>query len=425
VVTHINSDYAYLIYDTIEGGPEFKKAHVESKKAKKGAASYELFKKTVKVEVVDPHTLRVTLRFPTAYFLDLTTMGAYQPVHRATIEKHGKVWHRSAETWVGNGPFTLAEWSPRKQLVMVPNKHYWDHKFVKLTKIVALPSDDLDVNYKKFINGEAHWTRTVPTAKLDDAKKRPEYFVAPYLGSYFYRFNTTREHLKDKRVRKALSLAVNRKTITRDVTKAGQIPAPWFCPPIPQAHYVPAKGFPYNPDAARKLLAEAGYPGGKDFPGMTVFFNTSEDHKKVAESIAQMWRETLGIKVSLQNSEWKVYLDEVTNLNYDIARAGWIGDYGDPMTFLDMWLTGGGNNNTGWSNKDYDRLIEEARAELDMKKRAALLLEAEKIVVEDEFPILPIYIYVNQGMRVQNLQGWFENVRDTHPFQYMYFEPAE
>jgi len=173
-------------------------------------------------------------------------------------------------------------------------------------------------------------------------------------------------------------------------------------------------------------MATAGYgSGGKEFPKITVFYNKSEDHKKVAEAIAQMWRENLGIKVSLQNSEWKVYLKTVELLDYDVARAGWIGDYGDPMTFLDMWVTGGGNNNTGWGSEKYDALIRQAQSEQDLAKRAGILLEAEKIVVEDEFPILPIYIYVNQGMKVESLQGWYENVRDLHPFQYMYFEPGE
>jgi len=418
VMTHIDADYSYLMYDYLAGGPAFKEVYVA------GGATYDKFKELVGVEVVDPYTLRITLQNPTAYFLDLTSFETYMPVHRATVEKDPKRWTQP-ESFVGNGPFVLQEWSARKQIVMVPNPAYWDRDFVKLTKITALPYDDLDVVYKKFLNREVHWIRTVPTAKLDDAKKRPEYFVAPYLGSYFYRFNTTREHLKDKRVRKALSLAVNRRTITGDVTKAGQIPAPWFCPAIKSARYEPPKGFPYNPDEARQLLAAAGYPGGKGFPKLTVFYNTSEDHKKIAEAIAQMWRENLGIEVSLQNSEWKVYLKDVENLDYDVARAGWIGDYGDPMTFLDMWVSGGGNNNTGWSNKRYDQLIEEARRELDLTKRAKLLQDAEKIVVEDEFPILPIYIYVNQGMRVDALAGWYENVRDLHPFQYMYFEPDE
>jgi oligopeptide transport system substrate-binding protein len=263
----------------------------------------------------------------------------------------------------------------------------------------------------------------VPTSKIDDAKRRPEYFVAPYLGSYFYRFNVTREHLKDKRVRQALSMAVNRETITRDVLKAGQIPATWYCPAIPSARYEPPKGIAYDPDKARALLAEAGYPGGKGFPKLTIFYNTHEDHKRVAERIAQMWRETLDIQVSLQNSEWKVYLRDVELLKYDVARAGWIGDYGDPMSFLDMWVTGGGNNNTGWGNAKYDELIRKAAVEPDLDKRAAIFREAELIVVEDEFPILPLYIYVNQGMKVDGLRGWYENVRDLHPLQYVYLEP--
>jgi len=427
VMTHLEADYAYLMKDYIAGGKKFFAAHVETVKGTKKPASYEVFQELVGVTVPDPYTLVVKLANPTAYFLDLTTFETYMPVHRATVEKWGDQWTRP-EHWVGNGPFRLQEWSPRKRIVMVPDPQYWDAGFVKLTKITALPLDDLDVVYKKFINGEVHWVKTVPTAKLDDAKKRPEYFVAPYLGSYFYRFNTTREHLKDKRVRKALSLAVNRKTITGDVTKAGQIPAPWFCPAIASAKYEPPKGFAYDPDQARKLMAEAGYhdgPGGKQFPKLTVFYNTSEDHKKVAERIAQMWRENLGINVSLRNSEWKVYLKTVENLEYDVARAGWIGDYGDPMTFLDMWVTGGGNNNTGWASPRYDALILQAQKEQDLAKRAKILQEAERIVVEDEFPILPIYMYVNQGMKVDGLQGWYENVRDLHPFKYHYFEPDE
>jgi oligopeptide transport system substrate-binding protein len=294
---------------------------------------------------------------------------------------------------------------------------------VKLKKITALPIDDIDVSYNKFIKGEVHWIRTVPIAKIDEAKRRPEYFVTPYLGSYFYRINVTKPHLKDKRVRQALSLAVNRETITRDITRAGQIPATWFCPEIKSAGYEPPKGLAYDPDRARALLAEAGYPGGKGFPKLTLFYNTNEDHKKVAEAIGQMWRETLGIDVSLQNSEWKVYLRQVELLDYDVARAGWIGDYGDPMTFLDMFLTGGGNNNTGWSNARYDELVNKAMVEPDAAKRRAMLVEAEKIIVDDEFPIIPIYIYVNQGMKSDGLQGWYETVRDLHPFQYMYFEP--
>jgi oligopeptide transport system substrate-binding protein len=414
-------DYAYLFY-YIEGAEDFHKATMQALGDTKEPLPYSRFKKQVRCEVVDPFTLRVTLRAATAYFLDLCSFETYMPVQRATVEEFPDDWTRP-DKFVGNGPFVLSEWSPRLQIVMTANPHYWDAGFVKLKKITALPIDDIDVSYNKFIKGEVHWIRTVPIAKIDEAKRRPEYFVTPYLGSYFYRINVTKPHLKDKRVRQALSLAVNRETITRDITRAGQIPATWFCPEIKSAGYEPPKGLAYDPDRARALLAEAGYPGGKGFPKLTLFYNTNEDHKKVAEAIGQMWRETLGIDVSLQNSEWKVYLRQVELLDYDVARAGWIGDYGDPMTFLDMFLTGGGNNNTGWSNARYDELVNKAMVEPDAAKRRAMLVEAEKIIVDDEFPIIPIYIYVNQGMKSDGLQGWYETVRDLHPFQYMYFEP--
>jgi len=414
-------DYAYMFF-YIDGAEDFHTANTGALKEGGKALPYEEFQKRVAVEVVDPHTLRLRLKTPTAYFLELCSFETYMPVHRATVEKHGTAWTRP-ENWVGNGPFRLAEWNPRQNIVFTRNPHYWDHDFVKLTKITALPIEDQDVAYKKFLNGEVHWIRSVPSTRIDDAKHRPEYFVTPYLGTYFYRINVTKEYLKDKRVREALSLAVNRETITRDVLRAGQIPATWYCPAIPSAHYEPPAGIPSDPDRARALLAEAGYPGGEGFPKLTLFYNTHEDHKAVAERIAQMWRETLGINVVLQNAEWKVYLREVELLHYDVARAGWIGDYGDPMTFLDMWLKDGGNNNTGWSDPRYDELIRRATFERDLDKRAALLREAEKILVEDEFPIIPIYIYVNQGMKVDALQGWYETVRDLHPFQFMYFEP--
>ena len=410
------SDYAYLFF-YVEGAQAYRKATLGKK------ADYEAFQRQVEVDVVDARRLRVTLTTPTPYFLDLCAFETYMPVHRATVEKHGKNQWTRPGNWVGNGPFSLKVWSPRQHIIMEPNPQYWDAAFVKLTKITALPVDEQDVAYNKFVNGEAHWIRTVPTSKIDDAKRRPEYFVTPYLGSYFYRFNVTRPHLKDKRVRQALSLAVNRETITRDVLRAGQVPATWFCPPIASAGYEPPKGWAYDPDRARRLLGEAGYPGGRGFPKLTLFYNTQEDHKRVAERIAQMWRETLNINISLQNAEWQVYLNQVEQKDYDIARAGWIGDYGDPMTFLDMWVTERGNNNTGWSNARYDELIDRANNEPDAKKRIAILREAERIVTEDEFPIIPIYIYVNQGMKVDGLQGWYETVRDLHPFKYMYFEP--
>ena len=381
----------------------------------------------VGVEATDEHTLVVTLEAPCPYFLDLVAFRTLAPVPVWVIDElkaAGKEdrWSRP-ENMVCNGPFVLEEWAPNQKIVMKTNPHYWDTDYVKLTQVTALPYEDVDTAYNLFQEGTCDWNTTVPSAKIDEVQLLPEYFVQPYLGSYFYRVNVTKPPFDDVRVRKALSIGFDRSIITRDVLKAGQIPATSFCPPLPG--YTPPKGVGYDRDAARELLAEAGFPEGKGFPTVELLYNSNEDHKKVAESIVQQWKENLGITVSLRNSEWKVYLSDVEELNYAIARAGWIGDYVDPNTFLDMWLKDGGNNNTGWSNPDYTKLIEEAAQGGDPVERMKKFQQAESILIEQEFPIIPVYIYVNQGLLSPKVQGWYENVRDQHPFQYIWIEPVE
>jgi oligopeptide transport system substrate-binding protein len=376
----------------------------------------------VGIEVVDAHTLKVTLEAPCAYFLDLVSFETLMPVPMWVVEEHGDRWSR-AENIVGNGPFVLKEWLPNQRLVMEPSPTYWDKDFVKLERLVALPYDDMETSYKLFQQDQCDWMTAVPAAKIDEIKRHPDYYAAPYVGSYFYRINVTKAPFDDVRVRKALAIGFDREVITRDILKAGQIPATWFCPQMPG--YEPVAGPGYDRAAAKRLLAEAGYPDGKGFPEVELLYNTNEAHKQVAEVIVQQWKENLGIKVALRNTEWKVYLSDVEQLNYQVARAGWIGDYTDPNTFLDMFVTGGGNNNTGWSSETYDKLIADAARESDPAKRFKLLQDAERLLTVDEYPIIPIYIYVNQGMLKEKVGGWYENVRDMHPFQYLYIEPIE
>jgi oligopeptide transport system substrate-binding protein len=376
----------------------------------------------VGIRVIDPSTLEVKLSAPCPYFLDLVAFETMMPVPMWVIEKEGDRWSR-AENLVGNGAFIVKEWRPAERIVMVKNPNYWDRDFVKLEKIVALPYEDVETGYKLFQQGKNDWMTSVPSAKIDEIKRDPNYYAQPYLGSYFYRINVTKPPFDTFEVRKALSIGFDREIITRDTLKAGQIPASWFSPAM--HGYAPPKGFRYDRDEARRLLTKAGYPNGKGFPTIELLYNTNEDHKKVAEAIVQQWKENLGITVSLRNSEWKVYLNDVENLDYQIARAGWIGDYTDPNTFLDMFLTGGGNNNTGWSNSEYDGLIAKAATQSDPKQRFATLHQAETILIEKELPIIPIYIYVNQGMLAEKVGGWFENVRDQHPLKFIFIEPVE
>ncbi len=370
---------------------------------------------TVGVSAPDEATLVVRLARPCPYFLDLAAFPTLYPVPRGAVEKHGDRWVRPGNL-VSNGAFTLTDWKPRERIELARGANYWDRASVKLEKVVALPYDELETAYKLYSDGKIHWLADLPPARLEEARLRPDFYIAPYLGTYFYRFNVKRAPCDDARVRKALSLAVDRRLITEHVLKGMGQPATWFCPPV--SGYEPVPGLTPNREEARKLLAQAGYgPGGKALPEIEILYNTSESHKAVAEALAQQWSEALGLRVSLRNTEWKIYLSDMDTLNYQVCRAGWIGDYNDPNTFFDMWVTGGGNNRTGWSNPRYDELLAQSQREPDRARRLELFRAMERILVEDELPILPLYIYVNKGLIRDEVRGFHTNIRGVHPLR--------
>jgi oligopeptide transport system substrate-binding protein len=241
--------------------------------------------------------------------------------------------------------------------------------------------------------------------------------IDPYLGTYIYRFNVTKPPLNDKRVRRALAMALNRVAIATQVCRSGETPAYRFTPPN-TAGYTCQATLPFDVEQARKLLAEAGYPNGKGFPQLTIMFNTLELHRAIAEAIQQMWKKNLNIDVALENQEWKVYIDNQRTLNYQIGRYGWIADYVDPKSFLDMFITGGGNNQTGWSNKEYDELVAEGDRASTNQKRYELYQKAEAILL-DEAPLVPIFHYVHPFLLSPSVQGWFPTLIDRHPYKYV------
>jgi oligopeptide transport system substrate-binding protein len=311
---------------------------------------------------------------------------------------------------------------PQKELVLEKNPQHWDASDVKLHKVVFIPTDDINTAYKQFQAGESDWIPTVPPAQLDTARNRAEFYVSAYLGTYYFRFNVTKPPLNDLRVRKALSMAVDRESLTKFVTKAGEIPTSTFVP-AGMRGYEGVKGLPFDVAAAKKLLAEAGYPEGKGFPKVELLYNTNELHRVITQAVQQMWKEHLGIQVDLTNVEWKVYLARQSGLDYQLSRAGWIGDYVDPNTFLDMWITGGGNNQTGWTNKRYDDLIAQAACKIvNASDRMKTLQEAERILVAEEVPIMPLFTYVNKGMLSRRVKGWHPNILDQHPLKYISLE---
>lgn len=375
----------------------------------------------VGIKATSDHILEVVLHQPCLYFLDLAAFPTFYPIPKHIIAKHHDRWTKP-EHFIGNGPFKLNQWKTRQYLTLEKNAHYWDHKSVYLERVTAYFYDDLETAYKLYLQGKLHWLPSLPINKIQEAMYHSDYYVMPYMGSYFYRFNTQHVALKDKRVRKALSISIDRDIITKKILQSGEESAQYFCPPVGDYQHV--QGIDYNPELARKLLQEAGYgPKGKAFPILEILYNTRDSHKKIAESIAEQWKKELNINIKLRNTEWKIFLKEMDQLQFDICRSSWIGDYGDPSTFFDLFQSKGGNNRTGWSHKEYDDLLIQSQKELDSKKRLKLFKLMERILVEDEFPIMPLYIYVNKGLLSEQVNGWYENIRDTHPLKYIWLEP--
>lgn len=383
----------------------------------------------VGVKAIDDKTLQVELRNPVPFFLSLLYHHSLYPVHRATIEKYGNIDSRVSKwtlpgNFVGNGPFVLKKWELNKIIVVEKNPLYWNASIVKLNEIHFYPIDNEQTEERMFRSGQLHLTNGVPIEKIGVYReKNPELiYIHPFMGTYYYMINTLKEPFTDSRVRKALAMSIDRGQIVEKVTKGGQLPAYAFTPPGTMG-FTPEPAISFDIEGARKLLAEAGYPDGKGFPEFELLYNTNEGHRKIAVAVQQMWKNALNIDISLMNQDWKVFLDSQRTQNFLVSRASWIGDYPDPNTFLDMWVTDGGNNHTGWSNKKYDNLIDKAAETVDKEERYGYFQEAEKILTE-EVPIISIYTYTRIFLMRPEVKGWYPNIMDHHPYQYVYLEEA-
>lgn len=381
---------------------------------------------TVGVKALDSRTLRYELKGPTPFFKSMLTHYSWFPVNPATIEKHGGIakrgstWFRQ-ENFVGNGPFKILEWSVNKVVRVGRSETYWDAANVRLNELQFFPIENASTEEQSFRNGQLHITEVIPPDRIEWYRQNePKYLrLEPYLGVYFYRFNTTRKPLNDPRVRRALTISIDQQQIVDSITRAGETPAYGFIPPG-MGGYEPPAMLEYNPEEARKLLAEAGFPEGKGFPKLELLFNTQESHRRIAEAVQAMWRTTLGVDISLTNQEWKVYLESQRTMNYDICRAGWIGDYMDPVTMLKLWKTGDGNNETGWGNPDYDAAIEESWKTGDSATRFKVLEKAETILLT-ELPIAPIYWYTTKRLVDPRVKNYNPVLLDNRPWKKVHF----
>lgn len=387
------SNYAYQLY-YIKNGEAFNK----------GKAKVE----DVGVKALDDKTLEVTLENPTPFFTELTAFYTYYPVNQKVVEGNEK-WASDAAAHVGNGPFKLETWEHKNKLILAKNDNYWDKDNVKLDKIEFSMVEDENTELSMFDNGELDWagapTSALPTDAIPALKDSGKMKTQPIAGTYWYKFNTEKAPFNNVKIRKAFTFAIDRQSLIDNVLQTGQIPATGAVPPsmaLKQDGYFKDNDL----ETAKKLLEEGMKEEGiSKLPVITLSYNTSEAHKKIAEAIQDQWKKNLGVDVKLENKEWKVYLEDLHQGNFQIGRMGWLGDFNDPINFLELYKDKkGGNNDTNWENPKYKELLNQSALEKDPEKRKAILAQAEQTLM-DEMPVMPIYFYTDSWVQNDKVTG--------------------
>lgn len=409
----LGAEYAYMLF-LVEGAEAYHRGELTDF----GQTGFR---------ALDDRTVEVTLRHPTGYFPSLLLHQSWWPVHLPTVERHGGLerkgtdWTRP-ENHVGNGPFVLKDWRPNQVITVTRSPTYWGREHVRLDEVRFYPVESTDTEERMFRTGQLDVTSTVPLSKIDPYRRdQPDLIrIDPFMATAYFRFNVNRPALQDSRIRRALGLTIDRVSLATNVLRGTKEPAYVFTPPG-TAGFEPAPQFGYDPDGARALLAEAGHPSGRGLAPIEILYPTSDNGRIICEALQQMWRRELGIDVRLLNQEWKVYLDALTTQSYDVAWSAWVGDYVDPMTFLDQMVTDGGNNRTGWSSPRYDRLIEEVQRVTETDARNALFQEMEEILGA-EAPIAPLYHYMVNYLLRPTVEGWYPTLLDIHPLQHVWLE---
>ncbi len=383
---------------------------------------------TVGVSAPDPSTLVVELAAPTPYFLGLITNMSWFPVHPATILKHGRIDQRGTawtrpENHVGNGAYRLAAWTPNDRIVVERHPHHHSvstpghDPAASVQRVVFHPTDNTNADEAAYRAGQRHVTYDLLPDRIATyrAQSPSPLRIDPQLETIYLRFNTTRPALADARVRRALALAIDRAAIATTVVQGSRLPAHHYTPPGVGGYQAEARQ-PHDPEAARALLAEAGYPAGNGFPRLTVLLPNDAVTTRIFEAVQAMWKRELGIDITIESQDFRVALDATKTLNYDLVRSRWIGDYDDPNTFLDMFVTGGGNNQTGWSSPAYDELIARAARTPDLADRLAIFQQAEALLLT-EAPVAPLLFGARVHLVHPDVQNWQPSLLSVRRYQ--------
>jgi len=412
----LGAEYAYMLYNHVAGAKDYYDGKLKD------------FSQTG-FQAVDRHTFQLTLTQSTPFLLHALNFYAWYPVHTPTLKKFGALDQRRNSAWtrpenfVGNGAYVLKEWRQNQKIIATRSPHYWDRDRAQLDEIHFYPVELAETEERMFRTGQLHITNEVPLSKTAVYQRdHPDSIrIDPWCGVYFYRFNVQRKPFDDVRVRRALALAIDRESLVKNVTLAGEKPAYHIVPPD-LVGYTSRHRVQGDLAEAKRLLAEAGYPGGRGFPKVELLYNTLEKHKVIAEALHQMWRTNLGVDITLFNQEWKVYIEAQHSKNFQFQRAGWIADYVDPHVFLDLWTTNGGNNDTNWGSPDYDRLLQSALAAKTTGARYEIYQQMEKILI-DEMPIMPIFFYTHARLISPKVKHYYTTLADNFPWKYADLAP--
>ncbi|TVS11775.1 MAG: peptide ABC transporter substrate-binding protein [Wenzhouxiangella sp.] len=378
------------------------------------------------VTALNPNTFQVRLDAPTPYFLGLLTHPTTFPVHRESLEVHGSA-HVRPGNLVSNGAYKLTDWQVRSRIELARNPHFRIADEVIIERVVFYPFEDENTEFNRFRAGDLHWTYQVPSGQFRwlERNMADALMVAPWFGTYFFSFNLTREPFRDNlELRQALNLAINREIMTQRVTRFGEIPTFNLIPPgLPDYE-------PPEPDyaswtqeereaEARRLYQLAGYSDDEPLT-VELRYNTSENHRKIAVAMSAMWKDVLGVRTRLVNEEFRVFLQNRAQRRVtQVFRAGWIGDYQDAFTFLELFHSEHGRNDAGYDNPRYDRLLEQIASERIPSRRRNLMVEAERMLLADQV-VLPVFIYVSKRLVDPRLAGWEENIMDHHLTRHMF-----
>jgi oligopeptide transport system substrate-binding protein len=377
---------------------------------------------------IDDYTLHLKLRGPIPFLPEILKHYTWSPVPKHIVLKHGKINTAFASPWThvdnieSNGPFKLKIWRTNHLVEVERNPHYWDAETVSLNGIRYLPVNNYYTETRMFGDDQLHLTYTVPSELIPFAKENyPDLLrQEPYVGVRFLRTNILSPPFDNPKVRRAFAISIDQRAICDKILQGGQTPASGIVPPF--GEYNPPGDIKFDPVLAKQLLAESGYQSTSSFPDITILTTDSDSGRREAEALQAMWKEHLGINVRILQREWTTYLQKQYDSDFHIVAGGWIGDYLDPTTFLEMWSEGNGNNNTGWASPQYEALLREAENTADIPTRMATLAKAERILIED-IPVLPIYWYTTNYLIRSEVKNWHPLLLNSHPFKFVRLEP--